>query len=120
MAERAVQHFKAVGAEKAFKDFTTDKATWTKKDLYIFLIAFNGPMMAHGANEKLIGKDMTELKDQNGKLFVQEMMAVAKSKGSGWVDYDWQHPQTKKVEGKTSYTLRIPGYEGFLGVGVYR
>ena len=48
------------------------------------------------------------------------MMEVAKTKGSGWVEYDWAHPQTKKVEGKASYALKIPNFDGFVGVGVYR
>jgi hypothetical protein len=31
MVDAAVEHVKKVGPEQAFKDFTTDKATWTKK-----------------------------------------------------------------------------------------
>lgn len=120
LSNQAVAHIKAVGAEKAFQDFNTDKATWNKKDLYVYVMTLKGVMLAHGANEKLIGKSLVELKDQNGKLFVQEMMGIANSKGSGWVEYDWQHPQTKKIEGKESYALRIPDYDGFVVVGVYR
>ena len=35
MTSAAVEHVKKVGREQAFKDFTEDKATWTKKDLYV-------------------------------------------------------------------------------------
>jgi cytochrome c len=119
-AEMAVAHAKAVGPEKAFQDFTTDKAKWNKKDLYVFAMDMKGLTMAHGANEKLVGKNMMELKDQNGKLFVKEMTEVAKNKGSGWVEYDWAHPQTKKVEGKVTYALKLPNYDGLVAVGVYR
>ena len=120
MAEQAVAHVKKVGPDQAFKDFSTDKATWTKKDLYVFANDINGNTKAHGANDKLVGKNMAELKDQNGKLFIKEMGELAKSKGSGWVEYDWAHPQTKKVDGKATYVIKLSNFDGYVGVGVYR
>ena len=120
LSEQAAAHIKKVGPDQAFKDFTTDKANWTKKDLYVFVFDMKGQMLAHGANEKLIGKNLMELKDQNGKLFTKEMVELARTKGSGWVEYEWPHPQTKKVEGKASYVLKLPNYDGFVGVGIYR
>ena len=120
MANAALAHIKKVGNDQAFKDFTSDKANWTKKDLYVFSMEMKGVVLAHGANEKLVGKNLIELKDQNGKAFAREFIDVGSTKGEGWVDYDWAHPVTKKVEGKTSYVKRIPGFDGFVVVGVYR
>ena len=121
MAEQAVAHVKKVGPDQAFKDFSTDKATWTKKDLYVFANDINGNTKAHGANDKLVGKNMAELKDQNGKLFIKEISELAKSKGSGWVEYrTGAHPQTKKVDGKATYVIKLSNFDGYVGVGVYR
>lgn len=120
MAEQAAAHVKKAGPDQAFKDFTTDKANWTKKDMYVFALDMKGLTVAHGANEKLVGKSMMELKDQNGKLFVKELTDVAKAKGSGWVEYDWAHPQTKKVDGKVTYALKLSNFDGLVAVGVYR
>jgi cytochrome c len=120
LTEQAIAHIKTAGTEKAFQDFTTDKAKWSKKDLYVFAFDMKGLTLAHGANDKLVGKNLADLKDQNGKLFVKEMIDVAKNKGTGWVEYDWAHPQTKKVEGKASYAMKVPNFDGFVGVGVYR
>jgi signal transduction histidine kinase len=120
LAEQAAAHVKKVGPDQAFKDFTTDKAAWTKKDMYVFVSDLKGMTMAHGANDKLVGKNMMELKDQNGKLFVKELTEVVKAKGSGWVEYDWAHPQTKKIEGKATYALKLSNYDGFVAVGIYR
>lgn len=119
MAEAALAHIKKVGAEQAYKDFTTSKASWTKNDLYVFVMDLTGKMVAHGANEKLVGRDLINLKDSSGKAFVVDMIAVAK-KGSGWVDYEWADPITKKVEGKSSYVQMVPTGSSFVGVGVYR
>lgn len=120
LANAALAHIKKVGNDQAFKDFTSDKATWTKKDLYVFAIDTKGNTLAHGANEKLVGKNMIELKDQNGKAFFRELTEIVATKGEGWVEYDWAHPVTKKVDGKATYIKRIPGFDGGVAVGVYR
>ena len=120
LANAALGHIKKVGNEQAFKDFTTDKVNWTKKDLYVFVMDAKGDTLAHGANPKLVGKNMMDLKDQNGKAFMHEITDVAATKGEGWVDYDWAHPVTKKVEGKSTFVKRIPGFDGSVAVGTYR
>jgi signal transduction histidine kinase len=120
MVNAAVAHVKKVGADQAFSDFSKDKANWVKKDLYVAVLDFDGVMLAHGANEKLIGKNLIGLKDQRGHEFIKQMISLAQSKGDGWVDYDWVNPVSKKVEPKASYLLRLPGAKQFALVGVYR
>lgn len=121
MVAAAVAHVKKVGAEQAYKDFNdAGNAEWHKKDLYVFVNRFDGTTLAHGGNAKLIGKDMSGLKDQDGKPFIQEMIAVARKDGSGWIDYNWIHPETKKLAAKASYVRAVPGGETFVGAGIYR
>lgn len=119
MADAAYKHIEKVGAEKAYKDFTSDKANWTKKDLYVMVYDSKGTALAHGANEKLVGKDMSAVKDANGTPVVTGMIGVA-AKGGGWFDYDWPDPVTKKIMAKSTYARKQPNGEGFIGVGVYR
>ncbi|MFZ2989732.1 cache domain-containing protein [Ideonella sp.] len=119
MANAAFEHMKKAGAPKALADFTADKAVWNKKDLYVFVFDNKGTFLAHGANEKLVNRDMSLMKDANGKSIFPAMVETA-AKGSGWVDYDWAHPQTKKVEGKSSYVRKTPDGQGLIGVGIYR
>lgn len=120
MVDAAVEHVKKVGPDAAFKDFS-DKSNkaWQKKDLYVFAYTMEGVNVGHGANDKLIGKNLIELKDPNGKALIKELRDTA-AKGGGWVDYEWPHPQTKKVESKTSYVRKLLNFDGFVGVGVYR
>jgi cytochrome c len=117
LAEAAAAHVNAVGGEQAFKDFADAK--WHPKDMYVFAQDMNATMLYHGANTKLVGKNFIEVRDSSGKEFNKEMIAAAK-KGRGWVDYQWAHPVTKKVEDKTSYIVKISKPEGFVGVGIYR
>lgn len=119
MTIAAVEHVKKVGPDKAFKDFTSDPA-WKKKDLYVMAYDSKGNVVGHGANEKLIGKNLMEMRDPNGVYVVAELTKMAVSKGEGWVDYAWPHPQTKKLEDKSTYVHRLQNFDGWVGVGIYR
>ena len=119
MTDAAVEHVKKVGAEKAFKDFNTDKA-WRKKDLYVIAFDSKGICMAHGANERLVGKNLYENKDASGKRMTAEMLKLVTTAGSGWTDYDFVNPVTKKIEPKSTYGRKLPNFDGIVGVGVYR
>jgi len=116
---KAMEHIKKVGNDKAFDEFTNDKANWVKKDVYLFVLTMKGDQIAHGANAKQIGKNFWEFKDPNGKLIFQEFAAAA-AKGGGWVDYEWAHPQTKKLEAKTSYIAKVPSSDIYVGAGAYK
>lgn len=117
---RGVAHIKAVGIDKAFEDFSNRDGKWQNKDLYVFVVTFEGVTVAHGANKGLVGKPMFELKDLNGKPFIKDMAVLAKDKGTGWVNYMFTDPLTKKAVAKSSYVARVPGYDGFIGVGIYK
>lgn len=119
MATAAFDHIKKVGTEKAYKDFTTDKAAWTRKDLYVMVYDGKGVALAHGGNDKLVGKDMSAVKDPNGKPVIGGLLAKAAA-GGGWFDYDWPDPITKKMMGKATYAIKQPSGDGFIGVGIYR
>jgi cytochrome c len=119
MVDAAYEHIKQVGPERAYKDFTTDKATWTKKDLYVMVYDKRNVALAHGANEKLVGKDMSSVKDAVGNPVVPGLNAMA-AKGGGWYDYDWPDPVTKKMAPKSTYARELPNGDGFIGVGIYR
>jgi cytochrome c len=118
LMNKAVAYVKAVGKEKAFAEFTNKQGKFIDRDLYIFAVDLKGLTLAHGGNEKLVGKDLYGLKDADGKPFIQNFIEVAKTKGSGWVDYKWQNPLTKKIENKSTYVHKVDDY--FLGCGIYK
>jgi cytochrome c len=119
LCEAAAAHLKKVGFEQATKDFRADKAKWMPKDLYPFVMDSAGVMRFH-ISDKMVDKNVLGLKDASGKEFSKEILSVAKSKGTGWVDYEWSHPVTKKVEDKSSYVQSVTGTDYVVGVGVYR
>ena len=120
LVEKGLAHIKTSGIEKAADDFTAKDGKWQQKDLYIIILKFDGMMLANGANKALVGKNLLDMKDANGAPIVVQMRDIAKAKGSGWYDYYFSNPLSKKIEPKSTYVVRIPDYEGFIGVGIYK
>jgi hypothetical protein len=119
MVDEAIAHIKQVGPEKAFEDFSTPGGKWHNKDIYLFCYKTDGTNVCHGANKALIGKNLIELKTADGQLLIKNLITIAETKGSGWIDYQWPHPETKKTEAKKAYVVKIPGYDGLVGAGSY-
>lgn len=119
LVENAVSHIKAVGTEKAYADFTAG-GKWVNKDLYIFAYDFSGKNVAFGNKPQMVGKDLSGLKDANGQPIILDLINIAKTKGSGWYDYVFTDPITKKILPKSSYVVRVPGSEAMIGAGVYK
>ena len=120
MVQKAIAHIKKVGREKAFADFDNQKGPFVDRDLYVVVYDMKGKVLAHGANEKMIGKDVIELRDNDGKYFVKErieMMSKAPD-AKGWQDYKFMNPVTRAIEPKSMYLQR---YEDLIvGCGVYK
>jgi signal transduction histidine kinase len=119
MVKRVEVMFAKDGADATFRAVSDKSVTaFHDRDLYPFIYDMKGTCVAHGARPALIGKNLIDLKDQDGKYLVQELVAIAKGPGSGWVDYKWPNPLTNKIEDKTSYVEKMGDY--LVGVGVYR
>ncbi len=118
LVAKAIAYYKANGKDKAFAAINDPKGQFAKRDLYVFVFDFNTVCLAHGANKALIGKNLTELKDSNGKQFMNQMTQDAKTKGKGWVDYNWTNPVSKKIEAKSSYYQKEGDF--YFGSGIYK
>lgn len=103
MVEKAAAYFQANGKEKALKEFNNPKGPFVKGELYIFTYDMNGTMIAHPINPKLLGINLLETPDVDGKLYRKEIIELAKKSGTGWVDYKYKNPQSGKIEQKTTY-----------------
>ncbi|MCH8181458.1 MAG: cache domain-containing protein [Proteobacteria bacterium] len=112
-------HVAAVGKDKAYAEFTDpDNGDWHKGDLYLVVYALDGTVFAHGANPKMVGKNVIDLRDVDGKLFVRERLDKARSQASFWHNYKFTNPETGRVEPKQMYCERFDGT--LVCGGVYR
>jgi EAL domain-containing protein (putative c-di-GMP-specific phosphodiesterase class I) len=76
---------------------------FVKGELYVFAYDMNGVMVAHPINAKLIGKNLLEVPDADGKLFRKEIISSVQASGSASVGYKYKNPQSGKVEDKISF-----------------
>jgi signal transduction histidine kinase len=118
MVKKAVTYVKANGPEKSYDEFTNGKS-FKDRDLYIIVYDLNGKNLAQGANPKLVGKDLINLKDPDGKPIIQMFIDLAKGKGKGWVEgYKFLNPVSQKMEGKAMYLERVG--DTLVGCGIYK
>ncbi|MFZ2309642.1 MAG: cache domain-containing protein [Rhodoferax sp.] len=118
MTQRAVAYLKANGPEKAAQEFTHG-TSFKDRDLYVSYYDLSGKVLGHGANPKLVGKDLSGLKDPDGKLIIQMIGDLAKTKGKGWTEpYKFRNPTTDKIAEKVIYVERVD--DTWVGVGVYK
>jgi signal transduction histidine kinase len=120
LVKKAVAYMKEVGKEKALAEFNNPKGRFIYKDLYVWATAMDGTNLSHPYTPALIGKNMYNLKDADGKLFVQERIEIAKTKGKGSIEYRWVNQETKKVERKEAYFEVVPGMDLFVNCGYYK
>lgn len=116
LVKKAVAYLKVHGNEKAFAVFSDPKGEFVDRDLYIYAANMSGVALAHGANARLIGKSVLELRDADGKYFVKELLEIGNTKGKGWVDYKWPNPVTKAIEQKSTYLERVGDIAILCGV----
>ena len=120
MVKKAVAYMKEVGKEKALAEFNNPKGKFVYKDLYVWATGMDGTNLSHPYTPALIGKNMYNLKDADGKFFVQERINILKTKPSGTIEYRWTNQNSKKVEQKVAYFETVPGMNLFLNCAYYK
>lgn len=118
MVKRAAAYIKEVGKDKAIAEFNNQKGKFVDGELYIFAYDLKGVNLA-SPNAKIIGKNMIDFKDANGKPTVKAYIEAANSaKGSGWVDFMWPHPITHELQPKSAYVERVGDI--LIACGIYK
>jgi uncharacterized protein len=119
MVKRVQQKFRKEGPEAAFRAINNKEPGFADRDLYPFVTELTGLCVANGVTPAVRGKNLLDLKDQDGKFMIQEFVRTASTApGHGWVDYRWLNPVTKTIEDKSAWIERMGDY--FVGVGVYK
>ena len=119
MAERGAAMVKAKGKEEVMKRITAKDPEFVQGSLYIDMRDVKtGIVLAHPYNPSIVGKDLTDVPDANGKKYRREIIELAAAKGKGWVDYQYKNPSNGKIEPKTTYILLVDGV--VLEAGLYK
>src|SRR3979490_2852479 len=60
MVKKAVEFNKRQGPDKAYPEFTNKTGKFIDRDLYVVVYRLDGKVLAHGSNEKFVGKDRSD------------------------------------------------------------
>lgn len=118
MVRKGVAFVKANGKQKGYAEITSKQGQFRDRDLYLVVYGLDGTVHAHGANEKMVGKNLIDLKDVDGKPFVKERVELGNRQAAFWQDYKFTNPVTKKIEPKQMYCERLD--DTVVCGGVYR
>jgi len=79
-----------------------------------------GPtMITHPIKPALDGKDLSGVKDPNGKALFVEMANVSKKNGEGFVPYMWPKPGFDEPQAKVSFVKLYKPWGWVIGSGIY-
>jgi cytochrome c len=119
MVKKGVAYIKANGKDKGFAEITRrDSKDFHDRDLYLAVHKIDGTCVAHGTNEKMVGKNFIDMKDIDGKEYIKERVDFAKAKPTFYTDYKFVNPVSKKIEPKTAYCERLDDY--IVCGGIYK
>lgn len=117
LAEKGAQFMRQHGQAEMIRRINSRDPEFNQGALYLAMRDLDGITIAHPTTA-LIGKNLLDVPDADGKPFRQEMLALARGKGRGWVDYKFRNPVSGKVEAKTTYVLRVGDVA--LEAGIYK
>lgn len=120
LVKKATAYLKANGRDKAFAGISDPKGQFVDRNLYIFVYDLKGTSLAigNGNASKMVGKNLLDMRDTDGKYIIKGLIEIANSKGKGWFDYKWPNPVTSAIEAKSSY---VEKYEDIMiGCGIYK
>ncbi|HEY7243187.1 MAG TPA: cache domain-containing protein [Xanthobacteraceae bacterium] len=100
----------------ALSEFREHGSEWWSGDVYVFAYAPDGTVLLNPAFPAREGRAYHGEKDKKGKAFHDEIIKVAQTKGSGWVDYWLPKPGQTEPSHKWSYVKAVKA-EGVALVG---
>ncbi|WP_407947553.1 methyl-accepting chemotaxis protein [Paraburkholderia polaris] len=118
LVDAAITHADQSGMEDLSQEINNlASRKFADRDLYLVVARLDGEIVAHGGNPRLVGLDTRKLNDADGKAFGTQLLAVSKTRGSGWVDFRFAHPVTREIKSKSAYVKRYRDF--FVSCGFY-
>jgi len=102
MVKKAIAYYKKNGKEKSMPEFMKNPGPFVDRDLYVTVYDMQANDLAH-INPKMVGKNMMDLRDADGKYHIKERMEAAQKGTSGWQDFKFFNPVSKRIEPKRMY-----------------
>ena len=117
MVKKTVAVIKADGPQKAYAEINKG-GQFVNGGIYAVVQAFDGVTLAHATNSKLVGKNMSDVQDVDGKYFAKDMGNMGRKNASFWYEFKFVNPATKKIQPKDMYCESLE--QTIVCAGLYR
>jgi hypothetical protein len=107
LVKRGRKLIESIGMDRALEELGDPGGAYVDLDIYISVYSMEGYTLQHPYDKSWVGVYTLETKDAQGKYFIKEMIDAAREKGSGYVDYTFMNPISKKEERKTAYVEKV-------------
>ncbi|AWN40282.1 cache domain-containing protein [Methylobacterium durans] len=104
-----------------FSEFRKRDSEWRFGEFYLFSVDFDGKILLNVEFPLREGTIRLKEKDADGNRYVEEFIEVARTSGSGWVDYMFPKPGQRYPSVKWSYikSTTVDGTPALIGAGFY-
>jgi methyl-accepting chemotaxis protein len=120
IALKAHAHVKAVGFDRAFKDFHDKGGEFIDRDLYVFVFDREGVYQVMGADQARVGTRLSDAPGVDAAKLLEDAWRRAEGQAEGgWVEYNILNLATGDVRGKASFVMQLDD-QRLIGCGAYR
>ncbi|MES2261093.1 MAG: cache domain-containing protein [Pseudomonadota bacterium] len=106
MVNKAVAYLAEHGREQALAEINKPKGRFVDRDLYVVVHDMHGTVLANAQLQRMVGKDVSEVKDIDGRQFVKERLKMLATAKSGWNEFQWPNSVTQKIDRRSTYFVR--------------
>jgi cytochrome c len=114
LARKAALFIKEHGKEKGFAEIMNPNGSLRKGGLVVTANDFTGMCLAHAASPKLVGRNQYDSSDPDDKYYIREAIRIAKTRGSGWIEWSSTDYETKKIIPLNAWIQRVEGLDVFV------
>jgi cytochrome c len=120
LVKSAIRYGEVHSAQELFEQINNPRGKFVYGDVYLYAYDFNGNIMAHGESKELVGQNVLNDKDPEGRYRTREMIALAKgSEGEGWFTYKSMQGEYEKRVYIQRFTDLKTGKDYLIGGGYY-
>lgn len=87
-------------------------------DGYFFVYDAHGTVLMHSRQPELMGRNLWELRDNNGQPTIQLLLAKARA-GGGFIEFPWRKPSSGQTVPKLGYVAPMQPEGWMIGTGLY-
>ncbi len=109
LVQETIALYENAGKQETLARIADREGPFIRGERYVFALDLDGNLLAHPFSKQLVGQNLTDLRDSKGRSFIRKLVAKAKARGYGFIDYMWPLPDSKKESHKTVFFERVDG-----------